>query len=325
MSYTRLTEDERYDIYEGRKEGATITEIAHRLGRSKSTISRELRRNRGDRGYRPKQAHESAVGRVLLKRRGKVICIRSWQRCKQLILDKHSPAQAVARATAEGYAPISHETVYKRVYADKKAGGGLWRSLRCAKKRRKRYGSGRQRRGQIIGRVGIEKRCPRVEDRAIVGHWEGDTVIGKNKKYALVTMVERKTGFALVRKVKSRHAHGVATAIINALLPLKSLVRTITFDNGLEFSGHARITEETGAKVYFADPYSSWQRGTNENWNGLLRQYYPKKSCFSAITPRHLRRTQRALNNRVRKRLAWRTPAEVLLLSAKRAGVALVD
>jgi IS30 family transposase len=199
----------------------------------------------------------------------------------------------------------------------------LWHKLRCCKKRRKRYGSGRQRRGKIPNRVGIEMRCPRVEARATVGHWEGDTIIGQNHRYALVSLVERKTGFGLVRKVKTRHAGGVAAAIVEALKPLKSLVRTITFDNGLEFAQHARITAEIGAKVYFADPYSSWQRGTNENWNGLVRQDYPKKSCFSGITAKQLSASQHALNNRARKRLDWLTPAEALAPSARRAGVAL--
>ena len=138
---------------------------------------------------------------------------------------------------------MSHETIYKRIYEDKRAGGTLWQSLRCCRKRRKRYGSGRQRRGRIPNRIGIENRCPRVEARATVGHWEGDTVMGKNGKYAFVTLVERKTGFALVRKVKTRHAHGVATAIIEALQPLQHLVRTITFDNGLEFSQHERMAQ----------------------------------------------------------------------------------
>jgi IS30 family transposase len=258
-----------------------------------------------------------------VRRGGKPVCTRSWGRCQELLREGHSPAQAVGRAALEGHTPISHETAYKRIYEDKATGGTLWKKLRCQKKRRKRYGSGRQRRGKIPGRIGIEARCPRVETRLTVGHWEGDTVIGKNQKYALVTLVERKTGYALVRRVKTRHAAGVATAIISALKPLKRLVRTITFDNGTEFTQHARIAAETGAKVYFADPYSSWQRGTNENWNGLLRQDYPKKSCFSRITPERLQATQSALNNRARKRLAWLTPAEVLATSAKRAGVAL--
>ena len=323
MSYTHLTEAERYDIYEQKKEGLTLTEIASLLGRSKATIARELARNSGERGYKPKQAHERAAARGQVPRGGKPVCPQSWDRCQELLRIGHSPAQAVGRATLEGYEAISHETAYKRIYADKKAGGTLWQKLRCCKKRRKRYDSGRQRRGRIVGRIGIEQRCPRVESRATVGHWEGDTVIGRNHKYALVTLVERKTGFALVRKVRTRQAAGIATAIIDALKPFRNLVRTITFDNGLEFAHHARITEAIGAKVYFADPYSSWQRGTNEKWNGLLRQDYPKRSCFSRITSARLQASESAPNNRARKRLAWLTPAEALGPSAKRAGVAL--
>lgn len=323
MSYRHLTEGERYDIYERRREGATVTEIAAALERSKATISREVARNSGERGYRPRQAQDRAVQRKQKRRGGKIICPRSWARCEQLLKTGHSPEQAVNRANLEGQAPISHETAYKRVYADKHSGGKLWRNLRCCKKRRKRYGSGRQRRGRIVGRVGIEKRCPRVEKRLTVGHWEGDTVIGQNHKYALVTLVERKTGFALVRKVKARKADGVADTIIDALKPFRNLVRTVTFDNGLEFAAHSRIAGKTGCKVYFADPYSSWQRGTNENWNGLLRQYFPKKSCFSTITAEELEACQNTLNSRARKRLAWRTPCEAIGPSAKRAGVAL--
>jgi IS30 family transposase len=150
---------------------------------------------------------------------------------RALISGGHSPAQAAGRSAIEGFDRVSQESLYKLVYADKANGGQLWRSLRCSKKRRKRYGSGRQRRGKVVGRVGIEKRCPRVEHRATVGHWEGDTVIGKNHKYAIVTLVERKTGYALTRKVKTRNAQQVGTAVVAMLLPLGGLVKTITFDN----------------------------------------------------------------------------------------------
>ena len=323
MSYTHLTEDDRYDIYERKGRGQTLREIGKALRRSTSTISRELKRNLGLCGYRPKQAQEFATWRLCQKRGGRKLSVSSLKRCRELIASGHSPAQAAGRSLVEGHAALSHETLYKFVYADKHAGGELWRSLRCCKKRRKRYGSGRQRRGIIPNRVGIEKRCPRVDERLTVGHWEGDTVVGKNHKSTLVTLVERKTGFALVRKVKTRHAHGVAEAIVAALKPLKSLVRTVTFDNGLEFAQHARVAAATGAKIYFADPYSSWQRGTNENYNGLLRQYFPKKSFFSGVTELRLARVESLLNNRARKRLDWLTPREVLLPSAKRAGVAL--
>ncbi|RYF38808.1 MAG: IS30 family transposase [Cytophagaceae bacterium] len=323
MHYTHLTEDDRYDIYERKGRGETVTEIARALDRHKSSVSRELRRNCGERGYRPKQANERASGRLHVRRGGKRLDPESLIRCVELVRDGHSPAQASGRTALERFDPISHETLYRLIYADKALGGTLWKKLRCCKNRRKRYGSGRQRRGKIPNRVGIEKRCERVDARATVGHWEGDTVIGQNHKYAMVTLVERKTGFALVRKVKTRHAEGVATAIISALKPLNKLVRTITFDNGLEFAHHDRIAAAVDAEVFFADPYSSWQRGSNENWNGLLRQDYPKKSCFSRVTTDQLQATETALNNRARKRLAWRTPLEALLPSAKRVGVAL--
>ena len=295
------------------------------MRRSKSTISREIARNSGQRGYRPNQAHELAALRETKYRGGKRVCSRTWLRCKKLLKEAYSPEQAAGRVALEGYEPVSHETLYKRIYEDKAIGGSLWKMLRCCKKRRKRYGSGRQRRGKIPNRIGIEERSLRVHDRATVGHWEGDTIIGRNHKYALISLVERKTGFGLIRKVKTRHAEGVATAIIDALKPMKGLVRTITFDNGLEFAQHGRIAAAVGAKIYFADPYSSWQRGTNENWNGLVRQYHPKKGCFSRIKNKELLANEAALNNRARKRLAWLTPLEAIAASAKRAGVALAD
>lgn len=323
MSYTHLTDDDRYEIYERKGRGETVTAMAKSLGRSKSTISRELSRNAGDRGYRPKQASERAFARLHTRRGGQHLNLQTVARCIELVKMGHSPEQAVGRAAFEGHASISHESLYKLIYFDKASTGSLWRSLRCCKKRRKRYRSGRQRRGKIPNRTGIENRCPRIENRATVGHWEGDTVIGKNSKYAIITLVERKTGYAMTHKVKTRNAQGIAAAIIDLVRPLNGLVRTITFDNGLEFAQHTAITTATGTKIYFADPYSSWQRGTNENWNGLLRQFYPKKSCFSRVRHQHLRVSTALLNDRARKRLAWRTPFEALLPSAKRLGVAL--
>ena len=154
---------------------------------------------------------------------------------------------------------------------------------------------------------------------------KGDTVTGKSQKFSFVTLAERRNGFALVRKVKTRHSQGVAKAIGAALKPLKRLVRNSTFDNGLGFAQHARVAAVTGGKIYFADPYSSWQRGTNENWNGLLRQYIPEKSCFARVTELGLSRVEKLLNSRVRKRLNWLTPRKVLFPSAKHAGVAFTS
>ena len=167
MSYTHLTEEDRYDIYERKGRGETLEEIGKALGRSKSTISRELTRNTGGRGYRPKQAQELTLSRLHVSRGGKKVSVKTMHRCRELISEGHSPAQAAGRAAVEGHGSVSHERLYKLVYADKASGGELWRNLRCCKKRRKRYGSGRQRRGRIFGRVGIENRCPRVEARAV--------------------------------------------------------------------------------------------------------------------------------------------------------------
>ena len=323
MAYTHLTDEQRCDIYELHVKGLGVRAIAERVNHDKGTISRELRRNRGERGYRPKQAHAKACERLHTRRGGVRIQQSTWQAAKGLLLENYSPEQAAGRCQALGFGKISHETIYKRIYADKAEGGSLHKHLRCNKKRRKRYGSGRTRRGQIPNRVGIEHRCPRVEDRAIVGHWEGDLVIGKNHKWVIVTLVERRTGFALIRRIRTKSADAVAAAIIEALMPYKTLVRTITFDNGLEFSRHESIAAQLDAKVYFANPYCSWERGSNENYNGLLRQYFAKGSCFASITTKQLKHAESQLNDRTRKRLAWSTPFELFAQSANRHGVAL--
>ncbi len=323
MSYKHLSDEARCSIYELKVKGYGVREIARAVGRDKATISRELRRNRGGCGYRPSQAHALAVGRLRTRRGGQRLDGVALEAATALIRQQYSPEQAAGRCEKLGFGRISHESLYKHVYADKAAGGDLCSHLRCSKKRRKRYGSGRTRRGRIPNRVGIEKRCPRVEDRATVGHWEGDLVIGKNHKHVIITMVERRSGFALIRKVRTKNAQGIATAIIEMLMPYKALVRTITFDNGLEFAQHEAMAKALEAKIFFADPYSSWQRGSNENYNGLLRQYFAKGSCFSSLTAARLTKIQTRLNSRARKRLAWATPTEIFYPSARRLGVAL--
>ena len=214
MAYTHLTDEQRCDIYELHVKGLGVREIGAHIGRDKSTISRELRRNCGERGYRPKQAHQKASERLQTRRGGNRVQVSTWQAATALLKHNFSPEQAAGRCEKLGLGKISHETIYKRVYSDKAEGGALHQHLRCGKKRRKRYGSGRTRRGKIPNRVGIEHRCPRVADRAIVGHWEGDLVIGKNHKWVIVTLVERRTGFALIRKIRTKHADAVAAAIM---------------------------------------------------------------------------------------------------------------
>jgi IS30 family transposase len=213
---------------------------------------------------------------------------------------------------------ISHETLYQRIYADKRAGGMLWQHLRCQKLRKKRYGKA-CRRGTIPNQHSIEDRPAIVEERRRIGDWEVDTVIGKNHKQAIVSLVERKTGFMRIEKVEHKTAEAVGRAIIRLLGPYRNRVHTITSDNGREFAGHEEISRSLNAGFYFAHPYASWERGTNENTNGLIRQYFPKNRDFTTITQEEIDMTMERLNNRPRKRLGFLTPAQVFFKS----GVAL--
>lgn len=310
MNYTHLTREERYQIYALKKMGHTQSEIACVLERSESTISRELKRNCGRRGYRPKQAHSKAVERRAINARR--IDESTWQFAEEMLAQEWSPEQI------SGHAAISPETVYQRIYADKRAGGVLWKSLRCQKQRRKRYGK-TERRGIIPNRLSIEDRPAIVETRSRIGDWEADTIIGKNHRQAIVSIVERKSGLTLIRKVERKTAKAVSQAMIRLLKPYRKNVHTITSDNGKEFAGHEEIAKKLQADFYFAHPYSSWERGTNENTNGLIRQYFPKSRDFTTITQQEINTAMERLNNRPRKRLGFLTPSQVFFKS----GVAL--
>ena len=310
MNYTHLTREERYQIYALKKAGHKQSEIAIVVKRSPSTISRELSRNTGGRGYRPKQAHRLAWERRAMNAR--TVDDATWQFTKAKLLQDWSPEQI------SNHAAISHETVYQRVYADKRAGGLLWQHLRCQKQRRKRYGK-HDRRGIIPNRQSIDDRPPIVEKRSRVGDWEADTIIGKNHKQAIVSLVERKSGYTLIRKVKRKTACAVKKATISLLKPHRNKVHTVTSDNGKEFAEHEQIARDLDADFYFAHPYASWERGTNENTNGLIRQYFPKGRDFTTITQQEINHVMKRLNNRPRKRLGFRTPSQVFFSS----GVAL--
>ena len=310
MNYTHLTREERYQIYALKKAGHKQNEIAEVLERSESTISRELSRNCGRRGYRPKQAHSKSVERQAINAR--TIDDVTWQFAQDRLLEQWSPEQI------SGHAAISPETVYQRVYANKRAGGLLWKHLRCQKQRKKRYGK-MERRGTIPNRLSIDDRPAIVETRSRIGDWEADTVIGKNHRQAIVSIVERKTGFTLIRKVERKTAQAVSQAMIGLLKPHRKKVHTITSDNGKEFAGHEEIANKLKADFYFAHPYSSWERGTNENTNGLIRQYFPKNRDFTTITQQEIDMAMERLNNRPRKRLGYKTPSQVFFKS----GVAL--
>lgn len=315
MTYQHLSQEERYQIYILMKDGKTQSQIATLLNRHKSTISRELARNTGNRGYRPRQACLLAEERSLGSRNAAQINSKDWDTAVTCLHKKWSPEQIADQVG------ISHETIYRHVYADKAAGGSLYQQLRCQKKRKKRYASGQDRRGQIIGRRPISERPAHIEARSQIGHWEGDTVIGAHHKQAVVTLVERKSGYAVLSKVINKTADLVSGAIINKLAPMAPLVKTITFDNGKEFAEHRRIDIALKSTTYFADPFASWQRGSNENFNGLLRQYIPKKRALSTVTDEELKMIQEELNSRPRKRLGFKTPNEVFTQSLKRVAL----
>jgi len=315
MTYHHLSREERYQIFALLKEGLTQAQIALNLGRHKSTINREIARNTGFRGYRPKQADHLAIVRSEGCRNAPRISAQVWNDVEKHLEKQFSPEQIAASIN------ISHETIYRHIYADKASGGDLWRHLRCQKKRRKRYGSGRDRRGQIVDRRPISERPAYVEKRRQVGHWEGDTIIGANHKQAIVSLVERKTGYAFLAKVSQKTSALVCSSIIRRLKGVAPLVKTITYDNGKEFAEHARVDRALKSRGYFAEPFSSWQRGTNENFNGLVRQYIPKKRPLSSVTDTELAQIEDLLNNRPRKRLAFKTPHELFSQSLNRVAL----
>lgn len=320
MSYTQLTQEERYQIYILKNAGKTQTEIAGLLGRDKATISRELRRNQGLKGYRPKQAHQLA-----LRRRAKThprISPENWRCVSALIRKAWSPEQVADRLKQEQGVSISHERIYQYIYADKRLGGDLHNHLRCQKARRMRYGA-YDRRGIIPNQVSIEARPAIVASRRRLGDWEGDTVIGKGHRGALVTLVERKSRYTVIQAVPRKTAEAVRAAVRQGLAPYRDEVHTITYDNGREFTDHEGMARDLDARIYFAHPYASWERGLNENTNGLIRQFFPKHRNLTTVTDAEVQEVMSKLNHRPRKSLGFRTPHEVFFNTKTSLTVAL--
>ena len=310
MSYEQLTQEERYQIYGLIKAGYNQKEISESIKRSPSSISRELNRNKGRKGYRPKQAHNMAEQRRKLAEK-KIKITPTVKALIDTLLVTLTPEQIAGRIKLETGLSLHHESIYRYIYQDKSAGGKLYKYLvRASKKYRKRYGS-YDKRGQIVNRVSIEERPDVVDKKSRIGDWEGDTVIGKGRKNAFVTMVERKTLYLVVKRIESKHADITAGALIESMMPLKDSVLTITLDNGKEFAQHERVSEQLGADIYFAHPYSSWERGINENTNGLLRRYFPKGTDFMALSETEIEAAVYALNHRPRKTRGFKTPYEL--------------
>lgn len=309
--YTQLTQVQRYQIYAFLKAGFSQTEIAFEIGVHKSMVSREIRRNRGKKGYRPKQAHSTAISRK--QKANKYIKLTSdvIGLIEQFIRQDFSPERVSGFLNRNYNIQVSHESIYQYIIADKVRGGDLYRHLRHShKKRKKRYGS-YDRRRQIMDRVSIDERPSIVDNKKRVGDWEIDTVIGKRHKGVLLTIVERKSKFTLIRKLPKKQADMIAEAAVDLLNPYKKKVLTITSDNGQEFAHHKYIKEQLKTDVYFAHPYHAWERGLSENTNGLIRQYFPKGMNFQTITDKNVQLAIDRLNNRPRKTLGYKTPNEV--------------
>ena len=309
MSYTQLTCEQRYQIYALMKAGHNQSQIATVIDCHKSTISRELRRNRGHKGYRPLQAHAIASRRRCDSHPPR-IAEQTWLLVELLLRQQWSPEQIAGRLRLEQRPTVSHERIYLYVYADKQCGGTLYRHLRSQKKQRKRYG-GHARRGQIPNRISIEQRPAIVGAKGRLGDWEADTIIGARHQGAILSCTERRSKLTLLRKLDTKGALEVKRNCIELLSPCAELVHTITVDNGKEFCDHQAIAAALQTCIYFAHPYASWERGLNENTNGLIRQYFPKKYDFAKITHEEAQLVAAKLNNRPRKTLGFRTPNEV--------------
>lgn len=315
MGHCQLTLESRCQIHALKSTGVTQKEIARHLGVSPSTISRELKRNTGLKGYKYKQAHEKATQRRhQASSTPKKMTPPLVQLIESKIREAWSPEQIAGVLRSNGIY-ISHETIYRHIWRDKSQGEDLYTFLR---RKGKKYTSRAHKnagRGCIPNRTDIAERPAIVETKSRLGDWEGDTIIGAQQQGVLLSLVDRKSKFTLLAAMDGKHAQQVPNLIERSLLRLPREIKghTITFDNGKEFSAHEVITEKTGMRCYFATPYHSWERGLNEHTNGLVRQYLPKKSNLKKYTAEEIQYVENSLNNRPRKVLGFRTPREAFL------------
>jgi transposase, IS30 family len=308
MKYNQLTSEERYAISSYRKTGLSVTQIAQEMGRHRSTIYREIKRHLRQGAYRPSYAVTRA-----LTRRSKARCgfQYSWDELEvveRLLYCKWSPEQISGSLKRSDWMSISHETIYKYVWWDKSNGGNLYKYLRqYSKKRRKRYRA-YDSRGLLAGKRHISERPDIVNKRSRIGDWEIDTMLGARDKHCIVTLVERKTGYTLIGKLNNRTKEELNQAAVKMIQAHKKKMITITADNGTEFHGYSDVEKATAVAFYFASAYHSWERGTNENTNGLIRQYLPKRKSMAKLTQNDCNQIAYDLNTRPRKRLKFNTP-----------------
>ena len=315
MTYIQITSEERYGISLLRKHGHSQAEIAVLLDRSPSTISREVRRNawRWDgTSYWAARAHEYAVARRRRSRRNEHFTPEDWALVESVLREDFSPEQAAGWLGCYDILTISYETIYRHIWKDKTHGGTLHTHLRCAQKQlRKRYGA-YDSRGRLAGKRPITARPAGAANRSTVGHWEIDTVMGNSQGGAcIMTMVERVTGFLIIGKLERRATADLNARLIALIQREPRPVRTITADNGTEFHSYKAVERQLPVRFYFAAPHHSWERGSNENTNGLIRQYLPKGVSMEALTQADCDRIAAKINHRPRKRYDWCTPEEL--------------
>jgi IS30 family transposase len=307
---SHLTASQRYAISVMRQSNYTQKAIALAIGKDKSVISRELKRNSDGRTgeYKSDLAERKCRERHKRKRKSSKFTAPMQDRVETLLREDYSPEQVVGFLKQEGTACVSHERIYQHIWADKKRGGNLYKHLRTKGKRYRKRGAAKDKRGTICNKVSIEERPDIVEEKSRFGDLEIDTVIGKNHQGAIVTINDRATGMLKMKKIPKKEAALVKEAALELLQEWKPLIHTITSDNGKEFALHQDIAKELGIQFYFAHPYHSWERGANENLNGLIRQYIPKKTNFADISDQFIADIQDKLNNRPRKRLNFKSP-----------------
>lgn len=322
--YSRITQSERDDISIGLSEGRSLADIARQLDRPTSAVSREVGRNGGERKYRPSFAGRRAARAATSRRDGKtkmVGCPRLCDAVERMLRKKLSPDQISERLKMD-YPDdmtmrISPEAIYQYIYVLPKGHlrAALVKGLRQERKRRRKQrkpGDPKETRGKIADMLSIEERPKEVESRTVPGHWEGDLIIGYRRASAIATLVERVTRFTLIIRLDAKDAVTVRKAMARAVSQLPAELRkTLTYDQGKEMSEHRLFASATEMKVYFAHPSSPWERGTNENTNGLIRQYFPKGTDFRKVTASQIRKCQDSLNSRPRKVLGYYTPAEM--------------
>ena len=316
MKYVQLTSEERYTLARCRAQRWSQAEIARFLGRSPSTISRELRRNATthDGAYRADKAIQYTQARRARSRRNRQFNEAQFRCVIRLLRKRLSPEQISGTLAQQRLLFISCETIYAYLRQDRKQGGRLYRFLRQAgKQRRKRYRSPDSR-GKLRGKRTIHDRPPGARNRSRIGHWEGDTVMGAyDSRPCIVTLVERKTGFLMIGKLNDRTVASANGRLRKLIARYPERINTITVDNGTEFHGYKELEKTTHTRFFFADPYHSWQRGSNENTNGLIRQYLPKGVSMEKLTQHQCNAIANEINNRPRKRYGWKTPAELFL------------